>query len=68
MDEADLEAELADMDFDDELDIGLGDAEPAIPAYLQTGEITALYSTTTMTFFLCHSRVPPPHMHASHPP
>jgi len=36
VDEADLEAELADMDFDDELDIGLGDAEPAIPAYLQT--------------------------------
>jgi len=36
VDEADLEAELEGLGFDDELDIGLGDAEPAIPSYLQT--------------------------------
>jgi hypothetical protein len=38
VDEADLEAELDGLGFDDELDIGLGGAEPAIPSYLQTGD------------------------------
>jgi len=35
VDEADLEAELEGLGFDDEVDVDIGDAEPAIPSYLQ---------------------------------
>jgi charged multivesicular body protein 5 len=44
VDEADLEAELDGLGFDDELDVGLGDAEPAVPSYLQTAPEATLAS------------------------
>ncbi len=62
VDEADLEAELDGLGFDDELDIGLGGAEPAIPSYLQTGDTALAFSVS----LLLRSLISPVFVHQRH--